>query len=473
MIRFLTVLVALWGAAASAVEVPIGPSPTTRSGEKKLVHLIPVQGPIAQPTLYIVRRALKEAIEQKADAVVLDMDTPGGEAGTMLEIMAALDKFSGQTITYVNAEAGSAGAIIAAVTDEIYFAPTGVMGAAEVIMGTGQDLSDGLKRKMTSFINAKIRAFSDNNPRRAEVLKAMTTADFELKVGDEVIKTKGELLTVTAKEAVAMYGEPPTPLLARGIAENIESLLTDRFGAEAYTLTRHEITWSERAAQYLNLINPILMGLGMLALFIEFKTPGFGWIGASGLALMAVVFFGQYVSGLSGHEPAIAFAVGLLLLAVELFVFPGTVLPALLGLALILGSLLWAMADIWPNEPVKLDGDLLLRPALNLALGLAIAVGGAVMLLRYLPRSWFWDKLVLASVVSAKASHGQEVSVGVTDPLLGALGVAVTGMYPSGEVEIAGRRYQARVELGMLEAGAPVVVKGRADFVLLVERSSG
>ena len=93
------------------------------SAAKTSVVIIPVREQIDSPSLFIIRRGLKEAIEQKAQVIVLDMKTPGGSAQTTLEIMEALDKFPGRTITYVNDEAGSAGAIIAAVTDDIYFAP--------------------------------------------------------------------------------------------------------------------------------------------------------------------------------------------------------------------------------------------------------------------------------------------------------------------------------------------------------------
>lgn len=443
---------------------------TPANGRRVVAFVIPVEEQIGKPTLYILRRGLKEAIEQKADLVVLDMDTPGGDAGTTIEIMEALDRFAGKTVTFVNDEAGSAGAIIASVTDDIYFAPTGVMGAAELILGTGQDAPEALKRKMESYIRAKSRALSSGEERRAEVLKAMMNAEFELKVGDKVLKPKGELLTLSAQEAIKPYGDPATPLLAAGIAQDVDDLLAKKFGAGNFEVRRFQVTWSESLAQYLTAFAPILMGLGMLALFIEYKTPGFGWPGIAGIALLAVVFFGHYIAGLSGHEPALVFGAGLLLLAVELIFFPGMVLPGVLGVGLMLGSLLWAMADVWPNQAIDFSGDLLLLPAINLGLALIITAAGGLALVRYLPKSWFWDRLVLGAEVSATAG-GELLHSGAADPLVGAEGVAMTAMFPSGEVEVDGRRYQAQVELGHLAAGERVVVKRRTGFNLIVERS--
>src|SRR5207248_4166995 len=76
------------------------------------VVVIPVRDEIAAPELFIIRRGLKEAIAQDAELVVLDMKTPGGALDTTFEIMEALAKFPGHTITYVNPEAMSAGAFI-------------------------------------------------------------------------------------------------------------------------------------------------------------------------------------------------------------------------------------------------------------------------------------------------------------------------------------------------------------------------
>lgn len=439
-------------------------------GAKSRIYVIPVRDEIAKPVLYVLRRGLKEAIETKADAVVLDMETPGGSAAVMLEMMEALDNFQGRTITYVDNEAVSAGAIIASVTDEIYFAPKGVMGAAEVITSTGADVGESLKRKLDSYLSAKIAAYSQGDSRRADVIRAMMDPQFELKLDGKVLKPKGELLTLTAEQAIVPYGDPPVPLLADGIARNLDSLLRAKFGDGDYEEVRLEVTWSEQLARYLAVASPILMGLGLLGLFIEFKTPGFGWIGFTGIALLLLVFFGHYVAGLSGHEPALLFGAGLVLLALEILVFPGAVFPAVAGVACLLVSLIWAGADLWPNQPIRLSGDAFVRPAMNLAMALAIAGSLFVLVLRYLPKSWFWDRLVLAGSVGANAQTGGLPPRDVRSALIGAEGVATTGMYPSGEVEIDGRRYQARLDLGHIEAGTPIVVVGRSDFGLLVER---
>lgn len=349
------------------------------------VIVIPVRDAIAQPVFYVLRRGLKEANAAGAQAVVLDMETPGGSLGTALEIMEALDKFEGETITYVNKEAISAGAIISTVTDEIHFAPGAVIGAAAAVMSTGADIGETMQLKLNSYLKAKVRAFSEGKGYRGQVISSMIDEDYEFKIGEEVIKAKGELLSLTYSEAAKTYGDPAVPLLSAGTHDSIEDLLDAKYGAGGYVIERLEVSWSEELAKYLTAIAPLLMGAGLLGLFIEFKTPGFGVFGIGGGLLLALAFFGHYAAGLSGHEAALVFTIGALLVFAELLFFPGLILPALTGVLLMLGALLWSMVDYWPTQPFEFSGDVIMGPLLSLGLGLLIAVAGAVALIVFMP----------------------------------------------------------------------------------------
>jgi len=462
--------VSVTGLAAEPVAVPAVP---VQSAKKALAYVIPVRDEINEPTFYILRRGLKEAIEQKADVVVLDMNTPGGALDVTFEIMEALDKFPGHTITFVDKEAMSAGAFISASTSEIYFAPTGVIGAAAPVLSTGADVDKTMKQKIVSYLRARMRASSEGKGYRGQVISAMIDEDYELKIGDKVLKPKGELLSLTATEALEKYGEPPQALLGAGKAATVEALLTDKYGAGGYTVRHFEVTWSERAAQYLNALAPILMGLGLLALFIEFKAPSHGVFAGIGVLLLLVVFLGHFVAGLSGHEPVLLFSLGLVLLAVELFLFPGTALPALLGVGLMLVALVWAMADLWPEQPFNFSGGVLLQPLTNLGLGLTLSIVLGAILLRYLPKGWMWDKMIVGSAIggAAQVAGGAPGAAGGLADLVGRRGVAVTALRPSGQVEIDGHRFEATVEVGAVDSGEAVVVRGRTDFALIVQKA--
>lgn len=440
------------------------------------VVVIPVRAQIAPPELFILRRGLKQAIEDKVDTVILDMETPGGALGITFDILKALERFPGKTVTYVNSEAISAGALIAAGTDEIHFAPGAVIGAAAPVMVGGQEIEESMRQKIVSYLKARVRAISEGKSYRGDVISAMIDEDFELKIGEKIIKPKGELLSLTATEAVALHGDPPRPLLGTGIAADLDTLVTQLHGPGPHQITRLEITWSERVAQYLTAVTPVLLALGMLALFIEFKTPGFGIFGVAGLVLLGVVFFGHHVAGLSGHEPMLFFLLGLVLVALEVFVIPGTLVPAVAGGALMLGSLVYAMLDLWPNEPLNVSGGELVRPLVNVLGGVSLAILLFLLLLKWLPKGGPWGGMVLETAVG-----GTPVSPQPLDPaphptdaasLIGRTAVAATTLFPSGQVEIDGRRYEARLELGSAAPGARLKVVGTSPFGLLVEALS-
>ncbi|HSH09025.1 MAG TPA: hypothetical protein VK995_01465, partial [Oceanipulchritudo sp.] len=274
------------------------------------VYRVPITEAISKTNLFILRRSIKQAIQEGVEVIVLDMDTPGGRLDVTLEMMELLDRFAGETVTYVNKDAVSAGAYISMATDSIYFAPDGVMGAAAVVSGTGQDIDENMKAKINSYLLARMRSYTNEFPYRSDLIRAMADLDYELTIDGKVLKKEGELLSLTAGEAIALYGDPPRPLLADGIAENLEELLNQRYGVGVWELKTFQISWSEEAAKYFDSIAPILLGLGLLLLFVEFKTPGFGIFGILGLVLVGIVFASNYMAGLAGFEAIIFFIIG-------------------------------------------------------------------------------------------------------------------------------------------------------------------
>jgi membrane-bound serine protease (ClpP class) len=435
------------------------------------VYVVPITDAINKPNKFILRRALKDAIENQVDMVILDMDTPGGRVDFTIEMMEMLTKFDGITATYVNDDAISAGSFIAAATQEIYFAPQGKIGASAVIQGGGEDVPETARLKIESYLRANIRVMTEDYPFRSDVIRAMLDADFELKIGEDVIKAAGELLTLTASEAMKEYGDPPHPLLGKGIYESMDELLDARFGAGQYEIRDFKLTYSEEIAKWMSTFAPALMGIGMLLLFLEFKTPGFGIFGIGGIAMIAIFFASQYVAGLAGNEPIIFFVLGVVLVMVELFFFPGTFVLALSGLGLMLGSLLWAMVDFWPDEPLHLNPQILVEPLVNLIFGLGIAVFGALLFGRFFQGSFFERRLVLADVAGGQAGVIREERA-ASLPRPGAVGEAITDLFPSGRVEIKGLRYDARSALGSIDSGARIVVVKSSDFSLVVKEAA-
>jgi len=446
-------------------------TPAAPKGPAKVV-VIPIREQISKPELFILRRGLKEAIDNGVQTIVLDMETPGGRLDVTFDMLKALEKFPGRTVTYVNGEAISAGALIAAGTDDIYFAPGAVIGAAAPVDANGKDIDATMQAKVVSYLKARVRAITEGKGYRSEVISAMIDLKYEFKIGDEVIKGKDELLSLTAQEAMKKYGTPPAPLLGSGIADNLDALLDGIHGKGGWTVTRLEVTWSEQAAQYLTSITPILMAIGLVLLFIEFKTPGLSVFGIAGGIILAVVFLGHSIAGLSGHEPLLFFALGVALVLVEIFFFPGSIAFALSGIALMLGSLVWSMVDFWPNQPMTFSAELFLGPLVSVAIGVTLAVIIFLLILRFLPHNPVWGRMILHSAVGGEPGRLQPLAAegGATfQSLVGQFGVAATALMPSGQVDVGGRRYEARISVGFVNAGAPIVVTRHGEFSLEVE----
>ncbi len=449
-----------------------------------LAYVIPIRDQIGPPILSILRRGLKSAINRNAKVVILDMDTPGGELGVTLEIMQeiieAIERFDGSVITYVNKEAISAGAYIAIATSEIAFSPMSQIGAAEAVSGGGGNIDSSMKRKLNSYLKAKIRNYAGDYRYRGKVMAAMMDANESLiiegqpllaKDGSE-IKKMGELLTLTGEEASQLYGEPPQPLLGIGIFQNIEELLDEKFGSGNYSIDRMKINWAEKTGLWLNGIAPIILGIGMVCLFIEFKTPGFGVFGALGIILLLIFFGSKFVAGLAGQEELLIFLIGVCLIAVEVFLVPGLILPGILGLAMMIGAIFWAMVDVWPTQDYNYDFSNFRTPTWELlqAFGVAVILGLATS--KILPRTSLWGRMVLSETVggSTKVLNSDNPVSGAMEATLGQEGKCVSELFPSGEVDIGGRRYDARSRLSKIEKGEKIRVVEISDFGLVVEK---
>ena len=137
-------------------------------------------------------------------------------------------------------------------------------------------------------------------------------------------------------------------------------------------------------------------------------------------------------------------------------------------------SLVWAMTDLWPREPIPFSSGVFFRPLATVMGGVILAVVLFLSLIRFLPRGGLWGNMVLDAVVGgepvparALAGGGADESAGKT--LIGEQGIAATALFPSGQVEIGGRRYEARLAVGYAEVGTRVRVTGLAEFGLTVE----
>jgi membrane-bound serine protease (ClpP class) len=322
-------------------------------------------------------------------------------------------------------------------------------------------------------LKAKIRNFAGPYKYRSQVMAAMMDANVSLIIEGEplkaadgsLIKSPGELLTLTGEEAVKEYGAPPQPLLGIGVFENIEDLLDQRWGKSNYNLEEMKLNWAEDIGLWLNGIAPLLLSVGLVLLFIEFKTPGFGIFGIFGIGFILIFFGSKYVSGLAGQEEMLIFLLGFCLVLVEIFLAPGFFLPVILGLVMMFGSLIWAMADIWPNQEFDWTLDLFRVPLIELAQSIGMAVVLGYLAIKIMGKTPMGKAMILDSTVVTP--NCESLSAQVQD---GCLGITLTELYPVGKVEVEGKSYDARSNFGKIEKGEKVKVLKKTGFELVVEK---
>ncbi|MCE9614089.1 MAG: hypothetical protein K8T26_07415 [Lentisphaerae bacterium] len=453
---------ALMGSLAHGQPLPAVESPAP-------VYVIPVHDMIERGLLYAFRRGLAEAEANHARAIILDMDTPGGRLDAAEQMVLLLLNAKTRTYTFVNPRSISAGAIIAMATDEIYMTPVGLIGDAMPIMmspipfGGAQGVPEDLKEKVMSPTIALVRSAAQAKGHDPELGEAMIRPEAGYTLGEHIICPTGQLLTLTAQDASALWRDGGRPVLSSGTVTNLAQLL-DAIGCADSPVVTVSITTAERIARVIEgfPVSGILLALGLLGLYIEFKTPGVGVPGIAGLVFLAIWFWGHHIAGLSGFFELLLFSAGVALLLVELFLIPGFGVTGTTGVLMMVAAILLSMVHIEPRQPSDLPDVPLTFPTimwqdgiLNFGVALMLVFGAGVVLARYLPKTSIFNRIALTAAVSSTAGF----QVAEAPPtLVGRRGVATTPLRPAGIGEFDGERLSVIARGAYIDSGRPIVV---------------
>lgn len=475
----LVLLAALWPLAAMAERAPVASpepaehplpvvTPLAGSVPEGAVVVIPLKGDVSKAQFFFLRRIIKMGEAAGASAYILDMDTPGGELGAGVDILQALLKVKAPTFTYVNPNAGSAGALIALGTKQIWMAPVSAIGAAAPVVAGGQEIPETLNAKIVSYYSGYFRSAAERNKHNPEIAEAFINKDKEVKIGDRTIDEKGELLTLSAQEAAEKIGGKP--VLAAGIAPDVPALVRD--AGLSGPVVEAEPSGFERAALVITMLAPLFLLGGIVGTYIEFKSPGFGVPGVLAAMCFLLFFAGHYIAGLTGMEVVAFFVLGVILVLVELLFFPGVVVVALTGVALMLGSLLWAMVDFYPSAPEWPPLEVFLRPLANLSVAVGLSGVAIFFLAQFFPKIPVLRRLVLTAsqpgggAVEVGAACSEGASVRARER-----GRAMSMLRPVGRAEFGGAVVDARAEGEFLAAGTRVVALRVEGSEVVVEKA--
>lgn len=478
------------------------------SSDDALVYVINIRDEIGNGLRVYIENGIKRASEAEADAIIFDVHTPGGTVPAARDIIDAIQRTEIPTIAYVNTEAISAGAMISLSCDQIVMRNGGAIGDSAPVSLQGQELSE----KQVSYIRGKIRATAERAGRNPDIAAAMVDkrlylvrfSDGEIitlreeeyierkDLGEEmdIIAAVGELLTLTTEEALEYN-------LADGVADSVEDLLglyqivevagerkvltvegvaqkQRELGIESVKVVKSLqdatqetvlVTVADRFVFFVTspLISGLLLTLGGLGLFLEFRTPGFGVPGIAGLICLGLFFWGHRLLNISVDYAAIAFIIGVALLLVELFVIPGFGIAGIGGIVLMLGSVFFVFRNAYKLETAVFT----LSSAIILSFALAIALS------YLLPKTRAWNHLVLSAAMdSGSGFHSApredfQMYVGKT-------GVALTPLRPAGTVRVDDTRLDVVTAGDFIVRDTPVKiinVEGSKIFVEAIDET--
>jgi membrane-bound serine protease (ClpP class) len=488
-------------------------------GAAAQTFVIPIKGDIEPTIAAFVRRESNLALKAGAAFLVYEIDTFGGRVDTALQISSYIGSIKeAKTVAWVRGGpesmgvSWSAGALIAFSCSSIYMAGGTSMGAAAPVIIGADGKAEAAGEKTTSAVRSQMAAIAEKNGHPAAVALAMVDADVELSeievegalrlataadierlekerpgqvVRGPVVSAKGKLLSLTAGEA-ERYG------VSSGTVDDLPSLLAALGSAgEAKELSP---SIADRIVSFLvsGPVQTVVILLGLVALFLEINSPGFGIPGVVALVSFLGVFGANALLGSVESLELILFLAGLGLLAVEIFVLPGFGIAGISGLALIGASLVFSMQDfVVPDQPWM--WDLFGRNLVVVSVGLIAAIGGIALLALFGPKLHMFDRLMLKTAIrgtaggpdvsdaaasdlpAPMADASEEEEIPLTS-LVGKRGVAVSVLRPVGRADIEGRSYSVESNGDYISAGTPVEVyrvRGNRIIVKSVARGDG
>ncbi|MDR2282987.1 MAG: nodulation protein NfeD [Sphingobacterium sp.] len=403
----------------------------------------------------IIKKSYEQAVKEKADYFLVEMNTFGGAVNFADSIRSLLLNAEMKTVVYVNNNAASAGTLIALASDYIFMHSGASLGAASVVNQQGEIMPE----KYQSYMRGLMRATAEAKGRDPKMAEAFVDPSIALPAWKE----DGKILTFTASEAVKAN-------LAKAEVKRLEEIYTS-LDIAAPKVQNYERTWVDSIIGLL--VNPLVSGLLIMGIiggiYFELQTPGIGF--ALGVALVAATLFFAplYLQGLADHWEIALFILGVILLALEVFVIPGFGIAGVLGIIFVLCGLAFSMLandyfDFKVSQPgLLMNSFLIVIGAMVLSIILMVIFGKNIL------NTSAFKRLVLAD--EQRADSGYTSSVPKVN-LLNKEGIARTVLRPSGKIEVDGVWYDAVALDGFIDAGEDIYVEKHENYNLFVRKLS-
>jgi membrane-bound serine protease (ClpP class) len=451
-------------------------------GHKIAPVWIKLEGPLDTVMVSYLTRSVEQARQQKRNLLFLQIDSPGGIESVgddLADKIAAIKDM--KTVAYIDDRATGIAALLPLACRDIIFKKSGRMGdVRQMINGrNGQlhDLNDlmraSLAKKAALLARQKghpeavaiamvdpdaevIEATDSNTGGSRLILRSELEANRARYKAVQTRKERGSVLTVTAQDA---------ELFGLGQVVNDDEELKALYGQRGIAIRVDGPGWVDSLVTILTdpYVSWLLLFVGAFMLVIELKLPGIGLPAIISALAFLLFFWSHYLSGTADQLEIILFLIGLVSLAVEIFVFPGFGIFGMSGILLMLCSIVLASHTfIWPTQDYEYQelGHTLLQ-----VMGMLFAVGGcAVVLARYFPSLPFFNRLVLKpepwTRVEAEDSLGRPVVEGYESLaiLIGETGRTTSPLRPTGKAQFGGLVIDVTADRAFVESDSLVEV---------------
>lgn len=429
------------------------------SASDKVFFTFGLRKDIGSTTWIYTQKSFEEAKKANADAIIINMNTYGGEVLFADSIRTKILNSSIPVYVFIDNNAASAGALIAIACDKIYMRKGGSIGAATVVNQTGEEMPD----KYQSYMRATMRATAESHGKdtiingtdtiykwKRDPLIAEAMVDERTEIPG--ISEAGKTLTFTTEEAIKHN-------YCDGTAESLREVAEKAANGSSFEIIEFKPTvWDNIKGFFMS---PVIQGLLIMliigGIYFELQTPGIGFPLAVAACAALLYFVPLYIDGLAAYWEIILFIIGLVLIGLEIFVIPGFGIAGVSGIILVVVGLALSLVG-----NVAFDFKSVESGALGTAFAtVMISMLGSFVLVLYLS-SKIGTKGLFRKVALTKTMDNSEGYIGVSMEevkLIGESGIAFTDLRPSGKVKIHNQVYDALSEEGFIEKGTPIKVK--------------
>lgn len=406
-----------------------------------------LSGVIDQVNAAYIEEGIKAAEESGAAAVLLEIDSPGGELTSMKRILQGILGSRVPVITYVTpegAQAASAATFITLAGDVAAMAPSTTIGAASVVGSGGEDLPDTLAEKVNNSNAAIIRDLANAHDRNAEWAESAVRTAASASAADATAM-RPPVVDLVATDVTDLFAQVDRGERADGHAYQFAGAALPKLSG----LPLRDVNMNFGQA-FLHLLSDpnvafILFTIGFYGILAELFHPNF-FSGPTGGIALVLAFIGSNSLPLNiGGLLLILLGIGLLVLELTVTSF------GLLTVGGVISIVLGAFA-LWTGVNPEEDA---------IRISISPWLLGAVIALSLL--------YVFGVVRALMAMRQQPVEPMPIRSLVGAGGVAQTLIAPRGVAYAKGEAWSARSSGPEIAAGSPVRVVGVDGLELIVE----